>query len=359
MVPCPRCAFGNAGTDAFCVSCGEFLEWNGRVGAAAAPTLRAAGRAGQVTETRIPAGRRAEEADGLGRSDPSRADQVRCSSCGSGNLPTHRFCHRCGERLVRRALRDEEPVAANTVKLPWWRRFVFWFFWRHRGGARIFDAGTRPGRRPVRRVGLEPVPRRSGRLSWLRATWKRIWPDVLLALMIALLVALLTPGVRGNVVDWVEHRLGKPVPVAQAQMAVVSRPGCAVPACTGHPAALVVDEFTTTYWVGPWNAKANPSLTVRFARPVDLTSVIVHLVDEKHETDRYRLPMQLEFVYDNGKRDVVTTKDVDDLAKGQKGNLREAKRVSRATIYVRAVHPSLHKSPYVALTNLEFFEHPS
>jgi hypothetical protein len=51
------------------------------------------------------------------KSAPSRELQpgdLVCGSCGEANLPTRRFCSRCGNELE----------GAEVVKAPWWRRIL-------------------------------------------------------------------------------------------------------------------------------------------------------------------------------------------------------------------------------------------
>ncbi|GAA2724083.1 zinc ribbon domain-containing protein [Cellulomonas aerilata] len=68
---------------------------------------------------------------------PPAPGELICGNCGAGNVPTRKFCRRCGRDLA------DAPVA---VRPPWWRRLG------RRRTATVTVAGTRPTTRPRRHV---------------------------------------------------------------------------------------------------------------------------------------------------------------------------------------------------------------
>lgn len=135
---CKKCGTHAAAGESFCGGCGAFLEWEGErvvvptAVPAEAPAAGAAGPGGHTVSSVEPAPPPAK-ADGPGAVQPAvprdrprppppklaqgrRAEpgDIICGQCGQPNVPSRRFCRRCGSFLP-----DQDRVA---VRLPWWRR---------------------------------------------------------------------------------------------------------------------------------------------------------------------------------------------------------------------------------------------
>ena len=135
MIICSGCGHANGQGDAFCGSCGGFLEWDGEpVAAVPAPRPALVEAVPAQHSVRVP---QAEHE----RPAPVRPDPVDlgpadlyCGSCGAGSASGRSFCRRCGAPLAD---------AAPDERVGWWRRL--WQALRNRfGGRRTYAAGERP-----------------------------------------------------------------------------------------------------------------------------------------------------------------------------------------------------------------------
>ena len=285
MIICSGCGHANGPGDAFCGSCGGFLEWDGeavpaaRVPAARVPAARAADAAAP-----LPAPAPPEPSPALSvrlpqaeheRPDPVRPDPVDlgpadlyCGLCGSGNAAGRSFCRRCGAPLAD--VRPDEHVG-------WWRRLWRAVRRRLRGGP-TYAAGERPGR--WSRLG--DVAASSGRRP--RRWWRPRMPARLSLGRLALPVALLSLAgmglapVRAAVTDQafaLYHRVSSVV--APRYVPVSARDATATSAQRHHDASMAIDQNTLTWWAEDRPGRgAGERLTVRFDRPVDLARVTVH-----------------------------------------------------------------------------------
>ena len=251
MIVCGQCGARNE-NEAFCGECGAFLEWEGeKVEPEPARVLYAepvaAEQPGLVERARTAIGigaeeRHADKAESLPppivtepvaatpaapapapvrpgvaapkvprRSVPlddrrPAPGEIVCGACGAGNVPTRKFCRRCGADLV------DAPV----VKNPWWRRI---FTRTHAPGP---VAGTRP-----ERVTRKKLPSR----------------PVLFAILVAVLAvaAYVQRGPLRNVADTVLDRV-------KGTQLVNPKAITASDAAPGHPAELARDGATNRFW---------------------------------------------------------------------------------------------------------------
>lgn len=235
-----------------------------------------------------------------------------CGHCGAGNVPTRRFCRRCGTDLV------DAPVAPPPV---WWRRLL------RSGRAQQPWAGDRP-RRVVRRSYRGKVVFLVVLSLLAAAGWTQRGPITRLA---------------AAVID----RVGDTRRVTPADLTVSSF-------AVGHGPALLWDGNTDTFWA---SARPMPHIDVRFRTPIRLVAVLVFngaSRDPQKFLARGR-PDTLRFTFTSA-GGVQTTRDVelkDDPAKQTLYlGVDEVKRL-RITI-VDTVGVRARGS--VALGELEFYE---
>ncbi|MGW6710703.1 NADase-type glycan-binding domain-containing protein [Streptomyces sp. NPDC054956] len=162
--------------------------------------------------------------------DAPRPGELICGQCGAGNVPTRRYCRRCGAGLA------DAPVAQ---KPPWWRR---------RRTRRTHAAGERPAR---------------------RRQWRLPRPVVPLLLVLALAAAgYAFRAEAGRALESVRDRVSKP---EQTHASAVT----ASSAAPEHEAALAVDGTTDRYWA-PAGAGQGEYLEATFDGPLRLLDLVVH-----------------------------------------------------------------------------------
>jgi hypothetical protein len=169
--------------------------------------------------------------------EPNEGDLI-CGKCGTANVPTRKFCRRCGNELA-----TAEVVEA---RLSWWRRLLNWL----RGRRKRYEAGDR---RQIRQ------PRGRGRGILLISA--------VLALVLVLVAALPARPLLNKLVTFVKDRTSAQVPVTPVAIHASS-------AGKGTPAGLVSDGITNKYWA-PAGKPVGAWVEVAFAQPVRLLQVIV------------------------------------------------------------------------------------
>lgn len=283
MTICEQCGAPARAGESFCGACGAYLEWqeptHDDVGPAT-PTIRPAasagpGRAAGGTEPASPPPNPVEHppttdsARAVGSDGP--ADTARsveapqehvaavhpgaaaprprrrelpvedrrplpgetiCPDCGAGNVPTRRFCRRCGTDLI------DAPVVPG---LPWYRRLF------------------RRTPRPVRDAGARPTRRRS-----LRGLDRRI--GILVLLLVIVGGGWLARERVLEVVDLARDRFSHEIVHATTFSASSE--------ARGHPAEAANDGAPNIYW-SPRSTGANEgeSVTLGLPAPVRLAYV--------------------------------------------------------------------------------------
>jgi len=137
---CRRCGYANVPGDAFCGSCGAFLEWEGQQAGDDAPPPAAAGDpdvpvvgAGAVSPAGAPTVAWGQPAPtpvypirppATAQPQPpvlvpapgsaTAGGLLRCPACGIANAPGRTFCQSCGAKLAETA-RVAEPTAAQIA----------------------------------------------------------------------------------------------------------------------------------------------------------------------------------------------------------------------------------------------------
>jgi hypothetical protein len=260
-----------------------------------------------------------------------RPGDLICGACGEGNLPTRKFCGRCGESLR----------TAETVRTPWWRR-VF-----RRRGAKVVAAHRRPGQRPGGRGG-----------GGARQVLRRVYRVGRLGIAMVILVGGIAYGAYPPFRTYVNGEVGavkSKVTSKVDQVFVPVHPSKIVAnvQMPGHPAAAAMDEAVNTYWLAPAAPGQNPVLTLTFAHPVTLERMIVRVGASDGYTAHGR-PSLLLLVFSNQESDTVSLRDSN---KPQTVNVTHALQVSSVQIQVAETFPG-GTPPDVALTELELFALP-
>jgi zinc-ribbon domain len=369
MVICGECGERNPDGVQFCGACGAYLEWRGAradgqpVSTAAStpnsgaptpqpgpqpghhpgfqtgpqpgpqpgfqpgiqpgpPSEALSGQPAPLKPTE-PVPRRRRYADSPQPSPPSPGDLI-CGQCGTGNVPTRRFCNRCGAALAE----------ATVVPTPWWRRLL------PRRTRKVPKSGDRPRRRASR----GPLSRAFRVLRW----------GLVLLLVLAGLAYVLAPGVR----SWANPSIATVTRKAQSIFKPVYVPVRPVEVSASgelpdHPARAASDGFTTTHWALP-EGGSESILVFRFERPVNLKRAIVHsgASDDFQATHR---PERLHLVFSTGQTTDLTLVDTPDQ---QIHGLPGSEGATSVEIHIVSLYHAI-SGPNLALTEIEFFEQVS
>lgn len=247
-----------------------------------------------------------------------------CGECGEGNLPTRKFCSRCGTSL-------SDAVVVGT---PWWRKLF------RRRGPKVMKAGSRPGK---------PAGSRA-RPAFTRAM-RRIRAGIAVIIFVAGVIYGVYPPFRSAINGEVGAIKNKIVGVADQQL-VPEHPIAVTAnlASPNHPAKMAADEFKNTYWLAPWSANNQPTLTLTFNSHVVIKKMII-LIGASDSFTAHDRPSVLHMVYSNQESDDITLKDTSNQ---QQFNLRNANGVSNVQIQISDVFAAQGASD-VAITEIELF----
>ena len=163
-----------------------------------------------------------------------------CGNCGAGNVPTRKFCRRCGASLEQ---------AVTMAALPWYRRIF------RRTPAQPKVAGTRPQKTH------SDSQRRAARI-------RRVFALLVSLGVLAAAVWFLRP-YAGGVVDMVKDRV-----VEQVQVTPVGAEASS--STKGHRAAETRDGFKNTFWEPREPGQASgEELEYTFDDPFRLVTVLM------------------------------------------------------------------------------------
>lgn len=247
-----------------------------------------------------------------------------CGACGEGNLPTRKFCGRCGESLK----------TAEVVRTPWWRKLF------RRRGPKVVAAAKHGRKRSS--FGFGDAARRVYRTG-------RIVIGIIV--LVAGVAYAAYPPFRteiNNKVTGVQQQVTKKVEQTFVPVHAVRITASAQD--KGHPAAAAVDEVLSTYWQAPAGPGQFPSLTLTFQHPETLERVIIHSGVSTDYTGHGR-PSQLVLIYSNQESDSL---DLADTVKPQTLTATHALRVTSVRIEVASTY-SGGKPPDVAISEIELF----
>lgn len=254
MVECTACGQRCERGEQFCGSCGAYLDWSAEATppapvaapvppppataeAAPAPAPSPEPVAAPVQPQAAPAAPPPPRTVPRAPDEPPPAPgELVCGQCGAGNVPTRRFCRRCGTSLA------DAPAAPQ---LSWWRRLT-----------------TRTPR-PAPAAGTRPALSR----------WRRLRRPRLLVPTVVVVLGLAAFGLRGQIggaTDKVRDRVAKGSQIHAVSVTASS-------SAPGHAAGLAVDGTTDRYWApAPGGAAAGQYLDARFDQPFRLLDVVIH-----------------------------------------------------------------------------------
>jgi ribosomal protein L40E len=219
----------------------------GPTGTTAEPAGATAVPAGATAEPRKPQARKPGEAAPKRTPPPKLPDEPEpqpgdliCGECGAGNIPTRRFCRRCGHSLQQ---------AAVVPPLPWYRRI----FRRKPRAPKV--AGSRPQRlhsdtqRQVNRV-------------------RRLVTLIVVLALVAVGSWFARP-FAGGFVDMVKDRTSEQVPVSPDDVSASS-------SIRGHGASKTRDGYTNTSWQPAQEGQASGEyLDYRFDTPFRMVTLLM------------------------------------------------------------------------------------
>ncbi|WP_460848030.1 NADase-type glycan-binding domain-containing protein [Phytohabitans suffuscus] len=282
-----------------------------------APVLPQRIRVPRPTDTPKRASRRAQPGDLI------------CGECGDPNVPTRKFCHRCGDSLV----------SAEVVRAPWWRRLL------PRRRPNTVQSGLRPGEQPV------GAPARRSFGERLVRTARVVIGVVLIAL--GTLYAAHAPfkawvdGQATGVRTWATGLVVQDyAPVNPSSAA----PGPGTPAIPANLAGAAIDGFTNTYWSTPVTEKRAPILLVTFSEPVRIDRALVRN-GAADEFRTYHRAKDVHLVYSDGQTFDLVLKDTPDP---QEVTIEHAVAVTTVEIHILSVYQSV-EGDQLALSEIEFF----
>ena len=169
---------------------------------------------------------------------PLQPGDLVCAQCGAGNVPTRKFCRRCGFSLQE---------AAVVPKAPWYRRIF----------KRKPKAPKPAGTRPVH------TGRRGSRLA------REVRRLVLLLLVLGALAAALWffRDSLSRAVDYIRDRVVEPAPVTSTDQGASSHR-------RGHPPERTTDGAGNTYWLpAPTGEAIGEYLEYSFDEPIRLVAI--------------------------------------------------------------------------------------
>ncbi|HEV7978929.1 NADase-type glycan-binding domain-containing protein [Amycolatopsis sp.] len=318
IVICGQCGERGLADTQFCGVCGAFLKWDGEQ-ADEKPVPQ-----GTQPDVVQPAEQRAPQRQGLQVPDeppPLNPGDLICGNCGLGNVPSRKFCGRCGASLAQ----------AETVAVPWWRRFF------PARKAKELEAGTRPRRRR----GSGEARRRVGRV--VRRT-------IAVAVVVAGVLYATVPPLRSAVNTQAVGLKNEVAGIFVTQYAPV-RPTkvIATAANPDHGANLVSDNASNTYWSA--SGDREQALVLTFDRAVDLRKAIVRIGIGADFQSAHR-PQKLHLVYSTGKTYDLSLVDIPDA---QEVTLENSAGSTSVELHVVALHRSLQGND-VAISEIELFE---
>jgi hypothetical protein len=271
---------------------------------------------------------------------------VVCGSCGVGNVPTRKFCRRCGTSLAD----------AKVAKLGFFARLR-----ARRNRKKIKQAGYRPGS-----PGRDSNGQKRSIRGFFRGIWWKINSNLLrVGAMLGILAAfgfgvepirskLHLPDVRSAGFDLIKRTItNPPYDPVRAQQATASS--------GANPSALIDLGNNTT-----WKAAPNPSggvgssFVISFDKPFDLGRVLITsgLAGSDKPGEGFvsqPRPSELRVIFNDEVAEPLTVK-VKDTAEPQVLKIKH-KEVRSVRFEISGVYPAVGgQGKSVAVTEVEFFQ---
>lgn len=353
MIICRECGLRNVDTDAFCGSCGSFLEFTGEK---AGPAVSGEFRQQVEQEAAEPPERTPQAtrklAAAVTKTKPTRrlrAGDLICGQCGEGNVLTRRFCSRCGASLLE----------AERVGTPWWRRLARLF----QRGPRVVElpaddvtakagaSGTRGGSAvhdaQLRKTLAGRDPRYQLRKMYRRAR---------LVLACVIMLGGIAYGSYGPFRALIDGRVESTKSRITRAIDIHLVPVHAVTVSAnlqekGNPGFDAVDGFLNTYWLAPYSEADYPTLTLTFGQAVTLERMIIYSGVSENYLAHGR-PSLLVLVFSNDKSATLTPQDT---PKEQILNISSAVQITSLKIEVEGIYPGTGRPSGVAISDIELF----
>ena len=353
MIICRECGLRNVDTDAFCGSCGSFLEFTGEK---AGPAVSGEFRQQVEQEAAEPPERTPQAtrklAAAVTKTKPTRrlrAGDLICGQCGEGNVLTRRFCSRCGASLLE----------AERVGTPWWRRLARLF----QRGPRVVElpaddvtakagaSGTRGGSAvhdaQLRKTLAGRDPRYQLRKMYRRAR---------LVLACVIMLGGIAYGSYGPFRALIDGRVESTKSRITRAIDIHLVPVHAVTVSAnlqekGNPGFDAVDGFLNTYWLAPYSEADYPTLTLTFGQAVTLERMIIYSGVSENYLAHGR-PSLLVLVFSNDKSATLTPQDT---PKEQILNISNAVQITSLKIEVEGIYPGTGRPSDVAISDIELF----
>jgi zinc-ribbon domain len=250
-----------------------------------------------------------------------------CGDCGEGNPDTRKFCSRCGHSLL----------TAEVVKTPWWRK--------------ILPKRRTKVRKALERTAKDRKAKRTASGTAFRAIFKTVRALVAVVLVLGGIAYGSLPAVR----TWVNNQVASWQQDAQSALDMTYAPVHPTKVTATfeeptHPADLVADSVSNTFWAAPTN-KGEATLVFTFDRAVNLDKAIIQNGDNDKFDQTFRVE-RLHLVYSNGKTEDLQLKDQPDP---QELTLQNAHNITSVEMHVMATYQSLHGTD-VAISEIELFQ---
>lgn len=256
-----------------------------------------------------------------------RPGDLICGDCGEGNADTRKFCSRCGAALL----------TAEVVKTPWWRK--------------ILPKRKTKVRKALERTAKDRRAKTTATGTAFRAAFKTIRALVAVVLVLGGVAYGSLPAVR----NWVNNQVASWQQDAQSALDLTYAPVHPTKVTATfeeptHPADLVADSVSNTFWAAPTN-KGEATLVFTFDRPVNIDKAIIQNGDNDKFDQTFRAE-RLHLVYSTGKTEDLQLKDQPDP---QELTIQNGHNVTSIELHVTATYRSLHGSD-LAISEIELFQ---
>ena len=223
------------------------------------------------------------------------------------------------------------------VRTPWWRKLL-------------------PKRRTKVRKALERTKRdRKAKRTVSGEVFRAVFHTLRTVVVIVVVVGGVAYGALPAVRTWVNNQVASWQEQAQSALSLTYAPVhpskvTATQQEPTHPADLVADGFSNTFWAAPTN-KGEVTLVFTFDHPVTIDKAIIQNGDNANFDQTYRVE-QLHLVFNTGKTCDLNLKDQPDP---QELTVTGGQSVTSIEMHVTATYQSLHGTD-VAISEIELFQ---